>query len=267
VQGARLNLRPENPASNIIKFMVSFSKTTFMIKTVLSAVFLFAVAFTQAQNAKVITDQNAQVRNLKGFHAIRVSHGIDLYLSQGEEAVAVSASDVDTRNRILTEVENGVLRIYMENKGLHWDWGNRKMKAYVSFKILDELQASGGSDVFTESTIKQEKLSIHLSGGSDLKAKVEINELSLHQSGGSDVSISGKVSDLRIEASGGSDFNGYDLDSDVCDIEASGGSDMHVTVNKELKANASGGSDIYYKGSGVIKEMRSSGSSSISKKG
>ena len=238
-----------------------------MNKIILSAVFLFAGAFAYAQNSKVINDQNAQARNAKGFHAIRVSHGIDLYLSQGDEAVAVSASDVDTRNRIITEVENGVLKIYMENKGMHWDWGNKKMKAYVSFKMLDDLEASGGSDVFTESTIKQDKLSIHLSGGSDLKAKVEINDLSLHQSGGSDVSISGTVSNLKIDASGGSDFNGYDLASDICDIEASGGSDMHVTVNKELKANASGGSDIYYKGSGVIKEMRSSGSSSISKKG
>lgn len=238
-----------------------------MNKIILSVAFLFAGFFSLAQNSKIINDPNAQVRNAKGFHAIRISHGIDLYLSQGEEAVAVSASDMDTRNRIISEVENGVLHIYMENKGMHWDWGNKKMKAYVSFKMLDDLDASGGSDVFTESVIKQDKLSIHLSGGSDLKAKVEINDLSLHQSGGSDVNISGTVSNLKIDASGGSDFHGYELVSDVCDIEASGGSDMHVTVNKELKANASGGSDIYYKGSGVIKEMRSSGSSSISKKG
>ena len=238
-----------------------------MNKIILSAVFLFASVFTYAQNSKVISDQKTQVRNVKGFHAIRVSHGIDLYLSQGDEAVAISASDVDTRNRIITEVENGVLKIYMENKGMHWDWGNKKMKAYVSFKMLDDLDASGGSDVFTESTIKQEKLTIHLSGGSDLKGKVEVNDLSLHQSGGSDVNISGTVSNLKIDASGGSDFHGYDLASDVCDIEASGGSDMHITVNKELSVSASGGSDVYYKGSGVIKNMHSSGSSSISKKG
>jgi putative autotransporter adhesin-like protein len=231
------------------------------------AAFLFASAFACAQNPKVINDRNAETRNANGFHAINISHGIDLYLSQGDEAVAVSASDIDTRNRIKVEVENGVLHIYLENKGMHWDWGNKKMKAYVSFKMLDDLEASGGSDVFTEGTIKQNKLSIHLSGGSDLKAKVEINDLSLHQSGGSDVSISGTVSNLKIDASGGSDFNGYDLASDVCDIEASGGSDTHITVNKELSVSASGGSDVYYKGSGVIKNMHSSGSSSISKKG
>jgi len=81
------------------------------------------------------------------------------------------------------------------------------------------------------------------------------------------VNISGTVSKLKIDASGGSDFHGYDLASDVCDIEASGGSDMHITVNKELSVSASGGSDVYYKGNGVIKNMHSSGSSSISKKG
>jgi hypothetical protein len=257
----------ENPACNIFNNMVSFPKTMFMNKIIFSAAFLFISVFSFAQNSKVINDKNAEVRNAKGFHAIKVSHGIDLYLTQGDEAVAVSASDIKTRNRIITEVENGVLKIYIENKGMHWDGDLRKMKAYVSIKTLDGLDASGGSDVFTESTIKGDKLSIGLSGGSDLKAKLEFHDLSLDQSGGSDVDISGSVVNLKIDASGGSDFKGYDFVTDNCDIEASGGSDAQLTVNKELKANASGGSDIYYKGSGVIKEMKSSGSSSISKRG
>jgi hypothetical protein len=42
-----------------------------------------------AQNGKAINDGNAQTRNLKGFHGVRIGSGIDLYLSQGSEAVAV----------------------------------------------------------------------------------------------------------------------------------------------------------------------------------
>jgi hypothetical protein len=91
--------------------------------------------------------------------------------------------------------------------------------------------------------------------------------LSIHQSGGSDVDLSGNTTTLHVEASGGSDFHGYGLLTDFCSIKASGGSDANITVNKELNADASGGSDIYYKGSGVVKEVRSSGSGSVSKKG
>jgi phage pi2 protein 07 len=240
------------------------------MKKLLSFILISTLSlFVFAQNEKIISDKNAQSRNVKGFHGIRVSSGIDLYLTQGnEEAVAISATDQGVRERIKTEVENGVLKIYINNNGFHWSMHDMKMKAYVSFKNLDELGASGGSDIYPQSKLKVSKLDIRLSGGSDLKdADVDVQEMYIDQSGGSDVKISGQVQNLKVEASGGSDLHGYELTTDICNIRASGGSDARITVNKELNIDASGGSDIYYKGSGVIKELRTSGSSSISKKG
>jgi hypothetical protein len=241
----------------------------FIMKKIILSVFLLSITvFSFAQSGKVIEDKNAETRNVKGFHAVHVSHGIDLYLTQGnEEAVAVSASDIDYRNRIKTEVEDGVLKIYFENKGIHWGNGNKKLKAYVSIKMIDGLDASGGSDVYLQGTIKSEKLNVELSGGSDLKGNVEVHEMAINQSGGSDVNISGTANTLNVDASGGSDLHGYDLITEYCKISASGGSDSRITVNKELSAAASGGSDIYYKGTGVVHSVSSSGSSSISKKG
>ncbi len=43
----------------------------------------------------------AQVRKVSGFHAIKVSTGIKVYLSQGTEAVAVSASKEEYRDKII----------------------------------------------------------------------------------------------------------------------------------------------------------------------
>ena len=40
-----------------------------------------------AQGGKVIDDKNAQKRNVPGFHAVRISSGIDLYLSQSARSV------------------------------------------------------------------------------------------------------------------------------------------------------------------------------------
>jgi hypothetical protein len=217
---------------------------------------------TAASAQKTINDVNAQKRNVSGFHAIEVSGGIDLYLSQGEEAVAVSAAKDEYRDKIITEVKGGVLKIYFETKNnIRIDWGNRKMKAYVSFKNLDRLEGSGGSDISIDGSIKVTKLEMEISGGSDFDGKVESDDLKIHASGGSDVDISGRAAKLTIEASGGSDFKGYDLASDICNVEASGGSDVHITVNKELSANASGGSDVYYKGTGLIRDLKTSGAS------
>ena len=217
---------------------------------------------TTASAQKTINDPNAEKRNVSGFHAIEVGGGIDLYLSQGEEAVAVSASKNEYRAKIKTEVKDGVLKIWYEwNSNLRFDWSNHKLKAYVSFKDIDRLEGSGGSDISIDGSIKVAKLAMEVSGGSDFDGKIETDELKIHSSGGSDVNISGKASRLTIDASGGSDFKGYDLVSDICNVEASGGSDIHVTVNKELSANASGGSDVYYKGTGLIRDLKTSGSS------
>jgi len=217
---------------------------------------------TTASAQKTINDANAEKRNVSGFHAIEVGGGIDLYLSQGEEVVAVSASKNEYRARIKTEVKNGVLKIWYEwNSNLRFDWSNHKLKAYVSFKDIDRLEGSGGSDISIDGSIKVAKLALEISGGSDFDGKVETSELEIQASGGSDVRISGKATRLAIDASGGSDFKGYDLASDICNVEASGGSDVQVTVNKELSANASGGSDVYYKGTGLIRDLKTSSSS------
>ena len=217
---------------------------------------------TTVSAQKTINDPNAEKRNVSGFHAIDVGGGIDLYLSQGEEAVAVSASKNEYRARIKTEVKGGVLKIWYEwNSNLRFDWSNHKLKAYVSFKDIDRLEGSGGSDISVDGSIKVAKLAMEVSGGSDFDGKVETGELNIQASGGSDVRISGKADRLIIDASGGSDFKGYDLASDICNVEASGGSDVHVTVNKELSANASGGSDVYYKGTGMIRDLKTSSSS------
>lgn len=228
----------------------------------LFSLLLLTGLITTASAQKTINDANAQKRNVPGFHAIEVGGGIDLYLSQGDEAVAVSASKDEYRDKIKTEVKNGVLKIWYEwSSNLRMDWGNRKLKAYVSAKDLDGLHASGGSDVYVDGSFKAAKLDMEISGGSDFKGKIESDELNIHASGGSDVDISGKAARLTIEASGGSDFKGYDLSTDICNVEASGGSDVYITVNKELSAKASGGSDVHYKGNGLIRDINTSSGS------
>ena len=80
------------------------------------------------------------------------------------------------------------------------------------------------------------------------------------------MTLSGTMGQLDIEASGASGFKGYDMEVDYCDAKASGASDIKITVNKELSAEASGASDVNYKGSGLIRDVKTSGSSSISKR-
>ena len=165
--------------------------------------FLLAILGLTVAAQKVINDPNAQKREVSTYHAISVSGGIDLYLSQGNESVVVSASEVKYRDRIKTEVKDGVLSIWYDyNSNMHFDWNNdRKMKAYVSFNDLDKLTASGGSDVDVDGAIKVATLSLHFSGGSDFKGKVDVGDVKVEASGGSDTKISGTAKNVSIDAS------------------------------------------------------------------
>jgi hypothetical protein len=219
-----------------------------------------------ATMSQIVNDPNAEVREAKNFHSISLSSAFDVYLSQSnEEAVAVSAADIKDRDRIKVEVKDGILHISYYSKGMSWGTGNKKMIAYISFKQIDKLDISGACDVFITGSLKANDLSIKQSGASDLKVKLDVNKLTVDLSGASDIIVSGTATQLSVEASGASDFKGYELITETCDARASGASDIKITVNKELSAQASGASDVRYKGKGVTRDIKSSGSSSVSK--
>jgi hypothetical protein len=221
-------------------------------------------------SAQDINDPNAEVREAKNFHAINISNAFDVFLSQGnEEAVAVSASEKKFQDHIKVSVEDGVLKIRFENDDKFWKGlgGNKmKLKVYISFKAIDRLTASGACDLVVKGVLKADKLDIALSGASDMKGKLDVQDLAVVLSGASDMQVTGNAMKLKVDANGASDFKSFDLLTDYCEATASGASDIHVTVNKELTAHASGASDINYKGSGMVKDVRSNGASSVSHK-
>ncbi len=222
---------------------------------------------SMGQEKVVVNDPLAQVREVGSFSEISVSGGIDLYLSPDEkETVVVSAKSEEYRDRIVTKVSGNRLEIYFNDKG-RMRWPDMRLKVYVSFRQLKKLSASGSSDVFVNGIIRADELEIKISGASDFNAAIDVNSLHLRQSGSSDSKISGRAAFLDIDISGASDVKAFDLRSDVCNAKASGASDISITVNKEISAEASGSSDISYRGSGVTKNVRTSGSSSLRKNG
>ena len=215
-----------------------------------------------------VNDADAELRTVAGsFNAIKVSGGVDIYLSQSdEESLAVSASKAEYKQQLKTVVNNQVLEIFYDG-GSGWNTNNKKLKVYISFKTLQKIKASGACDVQVAGSIHVPSLTIECSGASDFKGAVQVQYLKLELSGASDAKISGTATEVVIASSGASDVKGYDLVADVCTAKASGASDINITVNKTLTANASGASDIFFKGNATIAESTSNGASTIAKKG
>lgn len=235
------------------------------MKTLRISLFIFAICFMTLQlNGQDWGKQDKgpvkkETRSVTDFDAISVSGGIDLYIKQGnKESVTVKATE-SIIDRLMTEVKNGQLHIYME-KG---KYRNVKMDVFVVVDNLDALHASGGSDVYGQTPFRADEFELHASGGSDVEMDLEVDRLECHLSGGSDTDLEGSANHLNIKSSGSSDFEGFGLEAKHCVIMASGSSDSSVNVSESLEVNASGSSDVNYKGNPSKTKIKSSGSSDV----
>jgi len=224
-----------------------------------SSAFLFIIVMSYM--AKAQESKNYPVKN---FNSVRVSSGIDLYLTQGGSEAVTIKSDAETLKDLIVEQNGSNISIKFKD-GINWSgmFKNRIIKAYVNYKTLNALAASGGSDVFTQNQLKTDKLAIQSSGGSDLKLNVVCKDLTIQSSGGSDIDLTGKAENMSIQSSGGSDIDAYEFVTDYAKVQASGGSDVNLYVNKGLEASASGGGDVSYKGNASLKKTSKSKSGDV----
>ena len=87
-----------------------------------------------------------------------------MYLTQGTEESLVVQADSNLLEFIKTEVSGGTLRVFTE-KNIH-SAASRKVK--VTFKNLEALTASSGSDVLSNSLLELEDLKVSASSGADV---------------------------------------------------------------------------------------------------
>jgi hypothetical protein len=225
--------------------------------------FLFGTSFLLVNQVQA----GRETRQVSGFHGISVTSGIDLYLTQKNTEEVVVEAKSDDIDKIITEVEGGILKIYIKQKSwMNWNWNSDPLKVYVSFKTLDRLDASAGSDVESESVLKLDKLKLDASSGSDVDLELEANELNVDSSSGSDIKLKGKSVFLDVSASSGSDIDAGNLEAKKCRASTSSGSDIRINVSEELDANANSGGDISYSGNPSRKNIDESSGGDVYKR-
>ena len=214
----------------------------------------------QAANDKDVQ----QTRKTSPFHGISVSSGIDLYLTQGNSEAVVVKADPDIIDDLVTEVDNGILKIYMK-KHFNWTW-NRTRKVEVTFVDLTKLDVSAGADVKAQNAFRLDDIDISVSSGADLKIEdLTAKSVSLDVSSGADARLSGQVDQFKGSSSSGANLHCGDLVAESCVVSASSGADADVHVTKDLKARASSGGDVRYKGNPSQKDIDESSGGDVNR--
>ena len=227
---------------------------------------LFALTCLSAAvfGQRTINDPNAQRRSASGYHGVAVSGSIELFLTQGsEESVVISADDPKWRDKVISEVRDGILRIYLENKNkIQIDWGlhPKRIRAYVSVKEIDYLSSSGSGKTHIEGNLKSDKLKVDVSGSGNIEGALNVKEFLLGLSGSANADFSGSAQNSDLHISGSGNIRSYDFTTAFCKASISGSGNIKITVTKELSAHISGSGNINVKGDGLIRDYTASGS-------
>jgi hypothetical protein len=238
------------------------------MKKFLSLFLLLALVAGSVSAQKIYNDANAEKRNVSGFHGIDVATGITLYLSEGAaEEVAVSADKTEYRDKIITEVENGVLKIHYKNQSGSINKRNesKNLKAWVSYKMLDKLYATTGAEVKINGPLKAVSFDMKANTGALISGDINMESLTLDQNTGSKVTLSGKTGKLSAEGSTGSKLMGEGLQATTCNVSVNTGAKVWVQAEKELQVKASTGAQVKYKGTASVKEIRTNTGGTVSK--
>ncbi len=126
-------------------------------------------------------------------------------------------------------------------------------------------RVSGGGDVKITSSGNTSDANIDISGGGDLTMELNAEKLKCSLSGGGDATLIGQAGNVDIDLNGGGDLNAGNLQSNIMDFHVSGGSDIHVSVSKELTGQISGGGNVYYTGNPAKVSVDTRGGSTVRK--
>src|ERR1700730_6799134 len=113
---------PDFRGTNIILHYEMFK--IIIMKKIIAGLLMMSTVFLATAQKTIVNDANAEKRNVPGFTGITVFGGIDIYITQGsEDGIAVSAAEIKYRDRIKTEVKNGMLKIWYDSQGFSWNSG------------------------------------------------------------------------------------------------------------------------------------------------
>jgi hypothetical protein len=188
----------------------------------------------------VIADRNIS----EDFKTIKVSQGLDLYITQSNSVSLSVEADENLHDLIMTKVENDVLRIYTTENIRR----AASKKIMLNISDISAINATSGSDVYSTNTIEVDELELSTTSGADMELTVNTRKLVCNSTSGSDINLSGKTQILNASATSGSDIDATSLSSEISDVKATSGADISVNTSKELTAKATSGGDIRYSG-------------------
>jgi hypothetical protein len=207
-------------------------------------------------NGNVVTKE----RQSRYFDAVRVATGIDVYLTQGDrESIRVEA-DENLHEYIVTEVRDGILRVYTNNVNIR----DAEMKrVHVTIKDVKSLESSSAGDIIGQSPVKSGNVQIEASSSGDIILELYAAEVEVGISSAGNINLKGEAEKLSADLSSAGDLDAYDFKVKEADVSVSSAGSAKINVSESLKARASSAGDIMYMGNPGYVDSHSSSAGGV----
>lgn len=237
-----------------------------------SFVLLFALALicfnqqtVQAKNIhKIIKSASQEIRN---FNGIASGGPINVVVKMGNTESIKFEGDEEAIATLITEVKGNVLIIRPQISWMSWEkkYEGKKITAYVTAKELSNITMSGSGKIVVNGALKNNEISINISGSGNIKVNSDSEKLNARMSGSGTLDITGDAKTANIAISGSAKFDGKGFNVEDLSAKISGSGAIYIHANENINAIISGSGNIRYSGnpqiektvlgSGTIKKM------------
>jgi hypothetical protein len=213
---------------------------------------------------RVNGNRNVLVKERKpqdNFSGITVSTGIDVFINQGNKNSIIVEADENLHDIIITEVNNGVLKIYSDKN----IWKAKAKKVYVTVKKITLITATSGSDVRGKTIIKSNEISIAATSGATINIEIDAQSVTTSTSSGANIKVSGTALNHASNATSGSAIAAYNLKSENVIAKATSGAEINIHAFKKIEAKASSGGDVTFRGNPTVVLKKASSGGNVSR--
>ncbi|WP_312206307.1 DUF4252 domain-containing protein [Epilithonimonas hominis] len=211
--------------------------------------------------------QIGSVRNVPAFNGIETSSGVDVEFTQSPTQSVVVKVEPEKQQYVITQVENGILKIFVRNNGVK-NLNLNNLKVIVSGPKLSKLVTKSGSIFKAVNPVSESNFAASCSSGSQVsgsfkistntaldvssgvsvKMNLETKSLALEASSGSSIKLSGKADSGVYSASSGSSISAGDFVTKSAVVDASSGASVKINTTESLTASATSAASVQYRG-------------------
>jgi hypothetical protein len=193
--------------------------------------------------------------NVSPFDALKASGVYELRLSQGNKESVKIEADENLQEYFNVRNDGSKLVIDMEKLNSKNFKSKNKMKVYITFKNLKELELKTVGNVASDEQLSFDDLDLNTKNVGNVDLNLTAKKLNLDSKSVGNVKLSGKATEAVVKNKGVGSFEAGNFVVQSMNIENDGIGSAEVNAEKDLKVKDSMMGKVKNKGGATIRKM------------